>query len=99
MLDTPEFYKHSGRLGSAPIVVPLVGIVAGFVLALAYAYADVYIPIAGWISFILTVGFTAGVGISVSAAAGMAESASLSVVAVSDRFRGIGRDSSPDDRE
>jgi len=73
MLDTPEFYKHSGRLGSAPIVVPLVGIVAGFVLALAYAYADVYIPIAGYVSFILTLVFAVGVGYSLSTAARIAK--------------------------
>lgn len=73
MLDSLEVYKHSGRLGSAPIVVPLVGIVAGFVLALVYAYADVYIPIAGYVSFILTLGFAVGVGYSVSAAARMAK--------------------------
>ena len=73
MLDTLEVYSHSGRLGSAPLVVPLVGIVAGFVLAFVYAYADVYIPIAGWVSFILTLGFAVGVGFSVSAAARMAK--------------------------
>lgn len=73
MLDTLEVYRHSGRLGSAPIVVPLVGIVVGFVLALVYAYADVYIPIAGYVSFLLTLGFALGVGFSVSAAAGMAK--------------------------
>ena len=73
MLDTLAVYKHSGRLGGAPIVVPLVGIVASFVLAFVYAYADVYIPIAGWISFILTAGFAVGVGLSVSAAARMAK--------------------------
>ena len=73
MLDTPEVYKHSGRLGSAPIVVSLVGIVAGFVLALAYAYADVYIPIAGYVSFILTLVFAVGVGYSLSTAARIAK--------------------------
>ena len=69
MLDNPSLYQHSGRLGGGVIVVPVVGILVALVLAIAYAYADVYIPIAGYVSFILVLAFAAGVGFSVSFAA------------------------------
>lgn len=62
-------YKQSGRLGSGLVLIPLIGGVAAIVLAIAYAYADVYIPIAGYVSFILTFGFAIGVGFAVSMAA------------------------------
>lgn len=66
MHDSLSRYHHSGSMGTALFVVPAVGLIAGFVLAVAYAYADVYIPVAGYVSFILTVAFAAGVGWAVS---------------------------------
>ena len=68
MNEETRAYKHSGRLGSGPIVGPLIGIVAASVLAIAYAYADVYIPVAGYFSVVLTVAFAGGVGYAISKA-------------------------------
>ena len=49
MLDTLEVYKHSGRLGGAPIVVLLAGIVSGLVLAVVFGYCAVDDPTVGWV--------------------------------------------------
>lgn len=73
MFDVVEVYSHSGRLGTGLFVIPVVGIVASSVLAVAYAYADVYIPLAGYVSFILTFAFAAGVGFAISHSAVMAK--------------------------
>lgn len=69
MIDGINTYRHSGRLGYGIIVIPVVGIVAALLLGVTYAYADVYIPIAGYVSFILTLIFAAAVGYCVSKAA------------------------------
>lgn len=59
-------YTHSGRLGAGLFLVPTVGFVSAAVLSVAYAYANVYIPIAGYVSFILTAVFAIGVGMAMS---------------------------------
>lgn len=66
MHESLNQYRQSGSMGTAVFVVPVVGLIAAFVLAVAYAYADVYIPVAGYISFVLTAVFAAGVGWAVS---------------------------------
>lgn len=45
-------YRPSGRLGGALTAVPLAILVSVPILALVYAYVDVYCPIVGYVSFI-----------------------------------------------
>jgi len=57
------YYRHSGEWPLPATLLALVtGCVAGAVLSAAYAYAILYIPIAGYITFILTAGFGLGTG-------------------------------------
>jgi hypothetical protein len=62
MLQELGIYRHSGRLGNGVITIPVVGVVAAALLGVVYSYAVVYIPIAGYVSFILTGGFAALLG-------------------------------------
>ena len=55
-------YQHSGRLGSGVVVVPVAAVIAAVVLSFAYAYADVYSPIAGYVSIILVAVFGGATG-------------------------------------
>ena len=48
----PSEYSHSGRLGSAPVVVPIGGLIAALVLGIVYSYVIVYVPIVGYLSII-----------------------------------------------
>lgn len=63
-MQTHEFevYKHSGQLGSGVLLMPLFGTVAAVVLGIVYSYADVYSPVAGYVSIVLTFMFALGVG-------------------------------------
>ncbi|MBN2581111.1 MAG: hypothetical protein JXB10_19165 [Pirellulales bacterium] len=58
-----SIYTHSGKLGMAPIVWPVIFIPCAVVLSAAYAYLDVYIPLGGYVSFILLAGYVFGLGI------------------------------------
>ena len=69
MNESINTYRHSGRTGYGIIVIPIVGIVVALILGVAYAYAVVYIPIAGYVSFVLTLIFAAAVGYCVSKSA------------------------------
>lgn len=69
MLSESRIYRHSGKLGSGLTTVPLIGILSSVVLAIVYAYLDVYIPYVGYISFVLTAGFALALGVVVSRAA------------------------------
>lgn len=69
MIETAGVYRHSGRLGNGPVFIPVVGVAAAFILAIAYAYGVVYIPLKGWVSFLLTGAFAVAVGYLVSWAA------------------------------
>ncbi len=62
MILSTNTYKHSGNLGGSVFVVPLVGIVAGLILALVYAYVTIYSPIAGYVSILFVLGLGFGVG-------------------------------------
>ena len=67
MEGSSDVYRLSGKPGPSLIVAPVVGALAGFVLGVIYAYLDVYIPIAGFVTVILTFGFMFGVGWVVAA--------------------------------
>lgn len=60
-----QIYSLSGDLGKGLLFAPLVGLVAGAVSAIAYAYVDVYSPIVGVISalFVLGLGFAVGMAV------------------------------------
>lgn len=57
------YYRHSGKFSpDAPFVALAVGIPAALLFSWVYAYAILYIPIVGIVTFILTGGLGAGVG-------------------------------------
>jgi hypothetical protein len=57
------YYRHSGSFRITGLAMALVGsLLASLVLAAAYAYLILYIPLAGIVTFLLTGGFAAGVG-------------------------------------
>jgi hypothetical protein len=57
------YYRHSGRFSVPGAVLGLAGGAAtGAILALVYAYALAYIPIVGYVTFILSLGFGGIVG-------------------------------------
>lgn len=60
-----ETYEPSGGTGLAPIVIPIGGAIAAFVLAAVYAYLNLYIPIAGYITILFVIGYAVGVGLAV----------------------------------
>jgi hypothetical protein len=60
--STGGVYSHSGIIGSAIFVVPIVGVIAALVLGTAYAFIDVYSPIAGYVSLLFIFGFAFGLG-------------------------------------
>ncbi len=60
-----KHYTHSGELGSSLLLVPIGGLIAAAVLAVAYAYISVYSPIAGWVSILFVLGFGFGQGLTV----------------------------------
>jgi hypothetical protein len=54
---TGRYYRHSGRFAAGGVAVALgVGGVIGVVLGVVYAYVDLYIPIGGWVTFLITGG-------------------------------------------
>jgi len=54
---TNLYYRHSGRFSPAGVVKALVlGSLVAIPLGAAYAYIDLYNPVAGWITFIVTGG-------------------------------------------
>lgn len=60
------YYSHSGKFApDAPLVAMAVGVPTALVLSWLYAYAILYIPIVGLVTFILTGGLGACVGIAV----------------------------------
>ena len=62
LTDTPKsLYRHSGKVSPLMILGALLTCLAAVVLAFVYAYAVVYIPIVGYLSFLLTAGFSFGV--------------------------------------
>jgi len=51
------FYKHSGKFGPLTFVLPVILLPVCLVLAFIYTYAVVYIPLVGYVTFLLTGGF------------------------------------------
>jgi hypothetical protein len=72
-------YVPSGRVGNALVLLPLVILLAVPILAAAYAYADVYIPIGGYITLVLVVAFAFAIGWSVSKVGFLAKCRSVAV--------------------
>src|SRR5829696_629955 len=52
------YYRHSGRFSLPRLAIALpIALVAAAVLALAYGYLFAYLPIVGYVSFIIAAGF------------------------------------------
>lgn len=51
------YYQHSGRIGSAPVLVFLVGIPAIAILAAAYSFLIVWCPVIGYVNVLFLGGF------------------------------------------
>jgi hypothetical protein len=67
-MNPDRYYRHSGKFPPAAVLKGLAaGLAASVPLAFVYAYAIVYIPIIGVVSFILTAGFAAIVGLATGA--------------------------------
>jgi hypothetical protein len=65
-MHAQRYYRHSGRFSPAGLAAAgSVGLVAGVVLGVVYAYAILYIPLAGTVTFILTGGFAFVLGLVV----------------------------------
>jgi hypothetical protein len=63
-MDQARYYKHSGAFSvPAAIGAFALGAAAGIPLAFVYAYALVYIPVVGYVTFILSFGFGLAVGL------------------------------------
>lgn len=59
----PEYYRHSGRFDTGRTPLALAGaLAAAALLATMYAYVVLYLPIAGYITFLITGGFGLGAG-------------------------------------
>lgn len=57
-----SYYQHSGRVTLHSFLLPALGLVLAFVGALIYSLGVVYIPIAGFVSLALLVGYAALLG-------------------------------------
>jgi len=57
-----NLYQHSGKLGYAPVLLPVAGIPLLLILALVYAYINVYNPIGGYITFLIILGYAFACG-------------------------------------
>ena len=73
-----KVYTHSGKVGCAPIAIPVAGVIGVLICALPYAYADVYSPLA-FLNVFLLVFYGLAVGLFVAIAGRMANSRSLVV--------------------
>lgn len=64
-LGTLPTYRHSGKFGATALVaVPLVGVLLGWPLGLAYAYLIKWIPFV-YLNILLTIGYGALLGLAV----------------------------------
>jgi hypothetical protein len=59
-------YAHSGKLGSLPMLFAIAGIPTILIMSVIYAYLDVYIPIGGYVTLLLVIGFAAGIGMAIA---------------------------------
>jgi len=60
--DSRQFYVHSGKIAPQLVLGVPILLIISTLLAFAYAYSVIYIPIVGYLSFLLTLGFALGVG-------------------------------------
>lgn len=67
MNEPGSLYAYSNKWGWSLLGWTLIGVPFIVALALAYSYGVVYIPIAGWVTFLLLFGFVMGLGMGVSA--------------------------------
>jgi hypothetical protein len=61
-VDSRQFYAHSGKIAPQLVLGVPILLIISTLLAFAYAYSVIYIPIVGYLSFLLTLGFALGVG-------------------------------------
>jgi len=61
-----RLHQPSGSLGSAAFVAPAISIVLAAILAIVYAYVLVYIPIGGYVSLFIVIGYAFALGMSVA---------------------------------
>lgn len=79
------YYTHSGKYSAPGLLTGLgIAMVAAIVLAFVYAYSIVYIPIVGYVTFILSAGFGALVGVAAAKGLelGKVRSVGVSIVVV-----------------
>jgi hypothetical protein len=62
-----NLYQHSGKFGYAPVLLPVAGIPLLLILALIYAYINVYNPIGGYLTFLIILGYAFACGFVVAA--------------------------------
>ncbi|MDA3963347.1 MAG: hypothetical protein PF961_21385 [Planctomycetota bacterium] len=55
--ESPLLYQHSGKMGSAPLLVPVLGVPLLFVTSLIYGYIAVYSPIVGYLTVLILLGY------------------------------------------
>lgn len=61
-----NLYQHSGKIGYAPILLLVAGIPLLLILALIYAYINVYNPIGGYITFLIILGYSFACGFGIA---------------------------------
>ncbi|MCJ8331524.1 MAG: hypothetical protein HRT89_07295 [Lentisphaeria bacterium] len=59
-------YKHSGRIGTSPLIIFFLGIPSTMILGFIYGYISVYNPMTGFFSLLLIFLFACAVGIQIS---------------------------------
>lgn len=82
-------YKHSGRLGTGLILLPIVGLIAAVVLGAAYAYIDLYSPIAGYVSLLFVGGLAFGLGWTIAKAGHVAKCRNSGFLALAGLVSGL----------
>lgn len=75
-------YTHSGKVGLAPLVVPVVGVLAALIGALLYAYISVYSPVVGVVTILVLLGFAFVVAFSVGLAGKLAKARNAGLMAL-----------------
>jgi hypothetical protein len=69
MDSSSSYYRHSGRFSTGALALAAVVATAGVaVLSGIYPYLTLYIPIAGYVSFLITGGYAVGAGLVTGAA-------------------------------
>jgi hypothetical protein len=59
----PSYYEHSGKFSPPGLAITFLGgSIAAALLGVIYSYAITFIPIGGWITFLLAIGYGFGMG-------------------------------------